>query len=648
MNNSELKAYRKLALIHFEKILRQQPEPDEADEFVDRYIRLLSKLAERPAGSPLYQGLYGAGSTLDQYRDVATDRLLELVYAVTELDKVDEGIDKYIRILSKLPERPQDVKPYVRLFKLADDDGVSIQSEVSPPSHQFVMAEQLIQIAGTDRFSSRIQALTPGVNATLERYKINTKLRIAHFLAQIMHESGGFQWLRELWGPNAIQEGYEGRRDLGNTQSGDGKRFMGRGLIQLTGRANYQKFTEELGKELGVNFVEKPELVEQPPYGVMVAGWYWNSRNINIHADKDDLRKVTLLINGGTNGIEDRRNYLDRARVVLKDSQFKRLVPQIATLSIPQNLHDLYTAKLELHPEMIADNEDLAKSVQERLVYLGFLDPPADGKFGPISTKALQEFQEIMQQKIPDLAKEKGFMGAITAKALIETSPQEIPKPELRFGNDLASRLIQYLQKKEYQIAINPGEYNIVYVEGMDSNGQLNNDQPNFFNDIRMVIDFQNGQPRIVKCWEATTEPGNHYTYNPISAYARQKGAARIQFGQYKAWRVGTHGNAEPHEALVQAGEITVCRDFNKDMKRTGDKLDTGTGFGINQHYGFDMPRNNIGMASAGCLVGRTRSGHREFMKIIKQDKRYQQNRSYLFQTTVIDGEDLEKHFPST
>jgi hypothetical protein len=119
-------------------------------------------------------------------------------------------------------------------------------------------------------------------------------------------------------------------------------------------------------------------------------------------------------------------------------------------------------------------------------------------------------------------------------------------------------------------------------------------------------------------------------------------GAARIAFGQYKAWEVGTHygGGSEPHEALVQASPISVYRDKNKDFIRTGDKLYTGD-FEINQHYGFDYPYNDISYAGAGCLVGRTRQGHREFMALIKQDKRYQLNNRYKFLTTVIPGDDL-------
>jgi hypothetical protein len=118
-------------------------------------------------------------------------------------------------------------------------------------------------------------------------------------------------------------------------------------------------------------------------------------------------------------------------------------------------------------------------------------------------------------------------------------------------------------------------------------------------------------------------------------------GAARIKFGQYKAWQVGIHGTSDRHEALVQTGgEITVHRDFNKDYQRSGDKLDTGY-FAVNQHWGYDLPYTNVYFASAGCLVGRTRQGHREFMSLIKKDQRYQLNDRYVFYTTVIYGQDL-------
>jgi hypothetical protein len=201
-----------------------------------------------------------------------------------------------------------------------------------------------------------------------------------------------------------------------------------------------------------------------------------------------------------------------------------------------------------------------------------------------------------------------------------------------------AAAILNYMTRKNYVISESVREINIVYIEGMDRDGDLNNDLPNCFNDIRLVIQFVGGKPTIVGCWEGTTEPGAYYTYNPMN----RLGAARIAFGQYKAWKVGTHGNSQPHEALVQVAPVKVHRDLDRNFIRTGDRVDEGL-FGINQHWGYDLPESNIGQASAGCLVGRTRKGHREFMAIVKSDRRYRENPNYIFVTTVIAGDDLYK-----
>ncbi|GAX40334.1 peptidoglycan binding domain-containing protein [Tolypothrix sp. NIES-4075] len=283
--------------------------------------------------------------------------------------------------------------------------------------------------------------------------------------------------------------------------------------------------------------------------------------------------------------------------------------------------------------EAIAQDSDLAHQVQIQLIGLGLLEPPADGKFGPLSTAALKKFQDLKKTG------ETESLGKVTAKALIETKPGSLPKTPLKLGNDLASRIVKYMQSKNYVIFTEPKEYNIVYVEGMNEDGSLNDDAPNEFNDRRIVIEVVDGVPKIVNHWQATTEPGSHYTFQPMNPL----GAARIQFGQYKAWSVGIH---KDHEALIQVDDITVCRDFNEDFKRTGDKLDTGL-FAVDQHWGYDAPVNDIKNASAGCLVGRRREGHREFMAIIKGDRRYVANHNYVFYTTVIAGDELVKAFPA-
>ncbi|GBE91100.1 peptidoglycan-binding domain-containing protein [Nostoc cycadae] len=285
--------------------------------------------------------------------------------------------------------------------------------------------------------------------------------------------------------------------------------------------------------------------------------------------------------------------------------------------------------------EAIAKDEELTRQIQILLIGLGLLEPPADAKFGPVTAAAIKKFQELKKIDEPD------YIGAFTAKELIETKPDELPKPALKLGNDIASKIVKYMLAQNYQVFTGAKEYNIVYVEGIDGDWNLNSDTPNAFNDRRIVIEVVNGTPKIVDHWQATTEPGRYYTLNPMNP----GGAARIKFGQYKAWAVGLHGNAERHEALVQVAPITVHRDFNKDYQRTGDKLDTGL-FYVNQHWGYDAPSNDIKNASAGCLVGRMRQGHREFMSIIKQDRRYVANNDYVFYTTVIPGDDLLKKFP--
>lgn len=317
MDNNLLKPYRQQALQRLEQLLLALDEtPNEADYFVDSSIRKLSNIANRPENAPPYKGLYGEKPSLDAYRDIACDRLQTLLIALPTLNPIDGDIDKYIRILANLPPRPADVEPYVRLFTLRSEDPDPLVIPPTPPAttgKQLVTSDQLIKIAGTSQYKDRLIAFTPGVNQTLEKYQINTKLRIAHFLAQVFHESGGFRWLREIWGPTKIQENYEGRKDLGNNQAGDGKKYMGRGLIQLTGKANYQQFSTAVG----VDFISKPELLEQPPYAVLVAGWFWDTRKLNAFADQDDIKTITRKINGGYYGLEDRQKYLDRAKSAL-------------------------------------------------------------------------------------------------------------------------------------------------------------------------------------------------------------------------------------------------------------------------------------------------------------------------------------------
>lgn len=151
-----------------------------------------------------------------------------------------------------------------------------------------------------------IGAISAIFSATLDRYAINTRLRIAHFMGQVTHECAGFRTTEAF----ASGAAYEGRQDLGNTQAGDGKRYKGRGLIQLTGRANYR----DIGQIFGLPLEDNPAMAAEPVTALKIACEYWKKRNINSAADRDDLISATRLVNGGLNGLEDRRGYLIKAK----------------------------------------------------------------------------------------------------------------------------------------------------------------------------------------------------------------------------------------------------------------------------------------------------------------------------------------------
>lgn len=156
---------------------------------------------------------------------------------------------------------------------------------------------------------------TEPLNAALAEFEINTPARRAAFLAQIGHESGDLRYWREIWGPTPAQKRYEFRQDLGNTQPGDGYLFRGRGPIQVTGRANY----ERVGKRLGLDLVTHPELLELPEEGFRAAGLFWKDAGLNEIADSDNeaaFKLITRKINGGLNGWEDRLDRWHRARRV--------------------------------------------------------------------------------------------------------------------------------------------------------------------------------------------------------------------------------------------------------------------------------------------------------------------------------------------
>ncbi|MFA4969819.1 MAG: hypothetical protein WC540_09315 [Sulfuritalea sp.] len=192
-----------------------------------------------------------------------------------------------------------------------------------------ITAEHLAAIAGRAR--PLMANLAEWINATCPLYEIDTPQEYCHFLAQACHETDHFKTLREY----ASGRAYEGRVDLGNTRPGDGPRYKGRGIFQTTGRANYLQLGIKKGhRDL---FINNPELLEQPEYAVWSACEYWQTRGLNDaanHAATDVLKKkyrkniidvspveyISLTINGGYNGMDERKKFYAIAQQVLVEA----------------------------------------------------------------------------------------------------------------------------------------------------------------------------------------------------------------------------------------------------------------------------------------------------------------------------------------
>ena len=177
----------------------------------------------------------------------------------------------------------------------------------------------------------KLQQFLPQLNEAMQTWGIDTMWRTAAFVAQLAHESGELRWMEEIWGPTDAQRRYEPPSDLakklGNTQPGDGKRFKGRGPIQITGRANYQKY----GALLGADLIANPALASAD-LAFVIAGLFWKSNGLNELADAQQFVAITRRINGGTNGLVDRQKYYERAKAVLGVAAAPRDGPPMAPL----------------------------------------------------------------------------------------------------------------------------------------------------------------------------------------------------------------------------------------------------------------------------------------------------------------------------
>lgn len=179
-------------------------------------------------------------------------------------------------------------------------------------------AAQLELIAGFDTSDSNVNSVCVSLQRFGKHFGLDLPHRLAHYLAQTSHESGGYKYDQEI----ASGAAYEGRVDLGNTQPGDGRRFKGRTGMQITGRANYREFTAWVRKYLDAtcpDFEANPEAVNLDPWEGLGPVWYWATRKLNRYADENNIEMITRRINGGLNGFTDRLQRYTRVGLVLLD-----------------------------------------------------------------------------------------------------------------------------------------------------------------------------------------------------------------------------------------------------------------------------------------------------------------------------------------
>lgn len=158
-----------------------------------------------------------------------------------------------------------------------------------------------------------IEKYLPMLQKYMPEYNIDSAIRIRHFISQIAHESGSFVYYREIASGADYDTGKKAIA-LGNTpgKDGDGEKYKGRGLIQITGTSNYKKCSLAIFNDL--RLMDHPELLELPEWGTKSACWFWSSHGLNQIADSDDIVKITKVINGGTNGLQDRKQFYERAK----------------------------------------------------------------------------------------------------------------------------------------------------------------------------------------------------------------------------------------------------------------------------------------------------------------------------------------------
>lgn len=179
---------------------------------------------------------------------------------------------------------------------------------MTKPRYAFRLGARSLRRAVPSLTPAQAAVWADALGPVMAAHGITTAKRATKFIATIAHETGGFVWLEEI----ASGAAYEGRRDLGNVKSGDGRRFKGRGLIMITGRTNYAAAS----RAAGIDMITAPTLASRPRYAAKIAAWWWDTHGCNALADEPGMEPVTRRVNGGLNGIDDRNRYYRRALLV--------------------------------------------------------------------------------------------------------------------------------------------------------------------------------------------------------------------------------------------------------------------------------------------------------------------------------------------
>lgn len=266
-------------------------------------IREIKKMPEGPekvaalqdAAFSLDQGLKGLGNQLSPLALVRWQTVMSLLHA-------GFGELTVLPLLTRAAPDPQ----FLKILEAA----IAPLEAAADEAPSKVLTPEMLRAIVPSLSATRAAELTPFIEAAFKSAKMTTPRQKAAFIAQCAHETGGFATFRE-YGSDAYFRRYDGRKDLGNTQPGDGARFRGRGALQLTGRTNYKKASLFLFGD--TRLLSNPKSVEEPALAFAVSAWFWDSRKLNGPAEAGDFKLVTRRVNGGYNGYEDRLKYYARA-----------------------------------------------------------------------------------------------------------------------------------------------------------------------------------------------------------------------------------------------------------------------------------------------------------------------------------------------